>query len=175
MDGSPQPETYLPGADEERLAEVHAFLKAHEGAERGRPAAACFLSGPTPDDRVELPPELFRALRQVAQALQEGLAVSVTPVAQTVTTQQAADLLGVSRPTLIRLLDDNEIPFERVGSHRRIVLRDVLAYRARRRAEQYAALAATAVDEDEDLDTVLRRLRTARREVAKRRRGENPH
>lgn len=96
-----------------------------------------------------------------------------SPNDRILTTQQAAELLGVSRPTVIRLLDENKIPYEKIGSHRRILLRDLLAYRERRRAEQYAALEATAVDGEEDIDTVLRRLRTARREVARRRRGES--
>jgi excisionase family DNA binding protein len=95
-----------------------------------------------------------------------------SPNDRILTTQQAAELLGVSRPTVIRLLDEKKIPHENVGSHRRILLRDLFAYREKRRAEQYAALVATAVDE-EDIDTVLRRLRTARREVARRRRGES--
>lgn len=66
-----------------------------------------------------------------------------------------------------------KIPFERVGTHRRILLRDLLAYRDVRRAEQYAALESTAIDigDDEDLDTTLEQLRDARRAVATRRRA----
>lgn len=172
MTGALKQETYLPGADQgHQMAKVYDFLQAHEDAARGRPDVPCFLSGTSPDDRVELPVELYRVLRQAAEALQAGLAVTVAPMTKTLTTQQAAELLGVSRPTVIRLLDDGEIPFDRVGSHRRIILRDLLAYRERRRAAQYAALEATAVDDDEDLDVALDRLRSARREVAKRRRS----
>lgn len=165
-------ETYLPDpAGEDRLAQVHDFLKAHEDAGRGELHVGCFLSGTDAGDRVELPPELYRVLRQAAEALQQGLAVTIAPVGQKLTTQQAAELLGVSRPTVIRLLDDGRIPFERVGNHRRITLRDLLDYRGRRRAEQYSALDATTVDEDEDLDATLERLRHARRHMATRRRG----
>ncbi|AHI00189.1 helix-turn-helix domain-containing protein [Kutzneria albida] len=163
-------ETYLPD-EGEQVARVYDFLKAREDAGLGRPDVPCFLSGTAPEDRVELPEDLYRVLRQVAEALNSGLAVSVAPVTKTLTTQQAADLLGVSRPTLIRLLDEGQIPFDRVKSHRRITLRDLLAYREQRRADQYAALEATTVEEDEDLDAVLNRLRGARRAIGERRRA----
>jgi excisionase family DNA binding protein len=160
-------ETYLP-EEHGQLSEVHAFLRAHEDG--------YFLVGPSSADRIELPPELYRALRQVVEALRQGLAVTVAPVTQTLTTQQAADLLGVSRPTVIKLVDEGRVPCERVGTHRRILLRDLLAYRERQRAGQYAALEATSVsvDDEEDLQTVLQDLREARRVTAARRRGRPP-
>jgi excisionase family DNA binding protein len=164
-------ETYLPEADNQ-VAQVYDFLEAHEKAGRGAPGPQYFLAGSSPGDRVELPVGIYRVLRQVIEALRQGLAVTIAPLTQTLTTQQAADLLGVSRPTVIKLLDAKKIPFERTGTHRRILLRDLLAFREQRRAEQYAALAATSIDlgEEDDLDSTLQRLREARRAVAARRR-----
>jgi excisionase family DNA binding protein len=164
-------ETYLP-EDGDQVAEVYDFLTAHEATGRSRPAARYFLSGTEPGDRIELPAELYRLLRQVVEALQRGLAVTVAPQTMTVTTQEAADLLGVSRPTVVKLLGEHKIPYERVGSHRKILLRDLLEYRERRRAGQYAALEATAmsVDDEEGVEAMLDRLREARRVVAERRR-----
>jgi len=166
-------ETYLPVADGEDVARLHAFLRAHEAAGIGRIAPVYRLVGPDPGEQVEIPAEIYRVLHQVIEAMSRGLAVTVAPQSQTMTTQQAAELLGVSRPTLIRLLETDRIPYERVGSHRRVLLRDVLAYRDQRRAEQYRALEATAVDldDEEDVDTVLASLREARRTVAERRRA----
>ncbi|HEX6683570.1 MAG TPA: excisionase family DNA-binding protein [Candidatus Limnocylindrales bacterium] len=129
-------ETYLPGAAGP-VTRVRDFLVSHN-------APRYFLEDQSRRDRVELPPEIYRALRLVVDALRQGLAVTVAPTGQTLTTQQAADLLGVSRPTVIKLLAGKKIPYERAGSHRRIMLRDLLAYREQRRAEQYAALEAAA-------------------------------
>lgn len=166
-------ETYLPEDDGRELAEVFDFLQAHEGSCRGSAPLRYLLAGASPGDQVELPAEVYRILRQVVEAMRNGLAVTVVPQSLTLTTQQGADLLGVSRPTLIKLLDGGRIPFERVGMHRRIQLRDLLAYREKRREEQYAALEATAVsiDDEEDLESALANLREARRAVAERRRA----
>lgn len=121
-------------------------------------------------DRVELPRQVYEVLCQVVEAMKRGRPVTVAPRAHVLATQQAADLLRVSRPTVIKLLRSGEIPFSMTGSHRRIRLDDVLAYQSRRREEQYAALEATAVDyvDEEDLEMVLSDLREARKAVARR-------
>lgn len=164
-------ETYLPEASDE-LARVYDFLQAHEAVGRGRPVPQYFLSGVEPDDQVEIPANVYRVLRRVVEAMREGLAVTVAPHTQTLTTQQAADLLGVSRPTLVKLLNADRIPYERVGTHRRVLLRDLLEYRNKRREEQYAALAATSLDldDEQDLASTLKELRDARKTIAERRR-----
>lgn len=164
-------ETYLP-APNDSVAEVYDFIAAHEKARGGLPEPQYFLSGPDVGDQVALPAEVYQVLRKVVDAMSAGLAVNVAPVSQRLTTQQAADLLGVSRPTLIKMLDAGQIPFEKVGTHRRVRLGDVIAVRARRRDEQYAALAATAVhiDDEEDLHSALASLRQARASVAASRR-----
>lgn len=168
-------ETYLPTPDGGELAQVYDFIEAHEAAGKDKPEPRYFLAGADVGDQVEIPAEVYRVLRQVVDAMRQGLAVTVAPQTQKLTTQQAADLLGVSRPTLIRLLDADEIAFERVGTHRRVLLRDLLAYRERRRAQQYAALEATAVSPDEeDVEAALVRLREARKVIAARRRAGQP-
>lgn len=168
-DSSPVPDA------REDVGRVYDFLVAHEAAGREAPEPCYFLAGAGAGERVELPHEAYRVLRHVIEAMRRNLAVTVAPQTQTLTTQQAADLLGVSRPTVIKLLDSGRIPFERAGTHRRILLADLLAYREVRRAEQYAALEAMSAeldeDEDEDVEAVLSQLRQARRSVAARRRA----
>ncbi len=121
----------------------------------------------------ELPEEVAAVIRHVVAAMSKGLAVTVTPHAMAVSTQQAADLLRVSRPTLVRHLESGDIAFERVASHRRLRLTDVLDFRERRRSEQYECLAETsvAIDDEHDLADSLEQLRNVRRrQQASRRR-----
>lgn len=69
-----------------------------------------------------------------------GQAVIVAPIHQRLTTQQAADLLGISRPTFVKLLESGEIKFEQPGRHRRVLLTDVLEFRQRRSTERRSSL-----------------------------------
>jgi excisionase family DNA binding protein len=90
--------------------------------------------------RVELPTSAVEALQLVIDALSRGQSVTIVPHGRELTSQEAADILNVSRPHLIKLVNRGDIPFHRVGTHRRIKIEDVLAYRDRRDAERDAAL-----------------------------------
>lgn len=105
-------------------------------------------SGPH-GEHLLVPPEVFDVLRSVVEAMAQGQAVTIAPVHQRLTTQEAADLLGVSRPTVVKLLEAGEIPFEQPGRHRRVRLADVLAYRDRASTERRAALDRTVEIADE--------------------------
>jgi excisionase family DNA binding protein len=165
-------ETFLPGTHPEQLAQILDLLRASTTNDQAVPRY--FLSGADPGEQVEIPAEVHQVLHQVVEAMRHGLAVTVVPQTMVLTTQQAADLLGVSRPTLIKLLNDDQIPYERIGTHRRIQLRDLLTYRDQHRAAQYAALEATSspIDDEEDAATVLADLREARKVIAERRRNQ---
>ena len=72
--------------------------------------------------------------------MQVGKAVSIVPEHQQLTTQRAANLLGVSRPFMVRLVEEGNLPFHMVGSHRRVYLKDLLAYRKRRDEERHDSI-----------------------------------
>lgn len=69
-----------------------------------------------------------------------GKAISIVPEHQQLMTQRAADILGVSRPFLVGLLESGQIPFHMVGSHRRIYLRDLLDYKRQRDQARHEAI-----------------------------------
>lgn len=161
--------TFLPDHPE-KLAPVVGFLAAHE-RRRGTAASASYaLVGVDEHDRIELPEAIHQALTKVVAALHAGKAVTIAPQTMTLTTQQAADLLGVSRPTVVRLINDVVLPAERIGNRHRLLLDDVLAYREERRKRQYDALSATAdIDSNDDPEAIRKQLREARRVVSARR------
>jgi excisionase family DNA binding protein len=111
-------------------AEVMAQLNA-EIDEIYREHGEARLLGPD-GEMIGIPGSAFEALRLVVDAMSKGQTVVLAPQEEELTSQQAADLLRVSRPHLIKLLNKGEIPFHRVGTHRRIRLEDVLAYRSKR-------------------------------------------
>ena len=103
------------------------------------------LIGPNRES-IPIPPSIYDILLQVIGYMSQGKAVSVVPIMQELTTQQAANLVGVSRPFFVEPLNRNELPFHRVGTHRRVYLKDVLQYRDHRDAQRKQILAEMAND-----------------------------
>jgi excisionase family DNA binding protein len=90
--------------------------------------------------RAALPGAVVGLLDEILKNMQAGKTVSIVPEHQQLTTQRAANLLGVSRPFLVRLLEEGKLPFHMVGSHRRVYLKDLLAYQKRRDEERHDAI-----------------------------------
>lgn len=125
------PERYLHAEPEER-APMAALARVLEAV--GKDSARTRLLGPG-GEQTELPASDFEALTAVVEAMAKGQTITLIPHHQEMTTQQAADLLHMSRPSLIKLLGAGELPYRKVGTHRRINIDDALRYRAER-AEQ---------------------------------------
>ncbi len=94
------------------------------------------------EECIVLPQLAFRLLVDILQRLGEGDAIAIVPVDSELTTKQAAELLNVSRPHLVKkLLDTGKIPFSKAGTHRRIRLKDLLKYKEERRQAEEDAFA----------------------------------
>ncbi|HLG71314.1 MAG TPA: excisionase family DNA-binding protein [Chloroflexota bacterium] len=87
-----------------------------------------------------IPETVYEAIRNIVNLLAEGDSFQLVPVRKQLTTQQAADLLNVSRPYLIKLLERDAIPFQKIGTHRRIAFEDLMRYKRERTKERRGAL-----------------------------------
>ena len=126
--------------EREQLAELAVLLR-----QAPVPPLLAFGDGRT----VTLTASLRQLLAEAAAILARGEEVALVPLHTALTTQQAADLLGVSRQYFTRLLDDGALPFQRVGSHRRVIYADVVAYQRQQQRQRRAALRElTRVSED---------------------------
>ena len=107
--------------------------------ERPEAPPACRLVGPS-GESIPIPNAVFCLIERMVAVLARGDAITIVPVGKDLTTQQAADILNVSRQYLVRLPDGGEIPFTRTGKHRRVRADHVLAYKERRDVKRRSSL-----------------------------------
>lgn len=88
------------------------------------------------NERIKIPLRALKFLGDILKAMSEGKPISIVPIATEVTTQKAAEILGCSRPHLVKLLEEGEIAYTKVGKHRRILFEDVLKYKQKMKAQQ---------------------------------------
>lgn len=122
------PDNVVRAAPEEKQALEQLRHQIDEIFRRHRTARLIDPDGET----TEIPESVFHALKFVVKSMARGQTITLMPHDKELTTQEAADLLHVSRPHLTKLLDQGAISHHKVGTHRRVRIDDLLAYRDRR-------------------------------------------
>ena len=142
-----------PMTDDEREMAGVAQRCIMEALDHSRAAAIVLTTDEGKRPKVELPPAALKFIGQVLGLLSKGEPIVLLPEKQELSTVEAANYLNVSRPHLIKLLEAQEIPFRKVGTHRRILFQDVAAYRQRSlEARQLALDRLAAIDRELGLD-----------------------
>ena len=103
---------------------------------------------PSGEEHITLPREALVLFQDVLRAMAKGQGVSIIPLAAELTTQAAADMLGCSRPHLVKLLEEGKLPFTKVGRHRRVRYEEVVRFGEERKAEQRRHLIEMMEDDE---------------------------
>ncbi|AFY35928.1 helix-turn-helix domain-containing protein [Calothrix sp. PCC 7507] len=130
QNSSLEPVTY-PEQEKQSIQELERTLKDEDS-----PAKLVVANG----EQITIPESVYQVLRKVVHAMASGHAITVVTQQPEMTTQQAANYLNVSRPYLIKLLEQGEIPYITVGSHRRVIFEDLKKYKQQRDTERQQGL-----------------------------------
>ncbi len=125
----------VPESERDRVRALLALVQELPSEE----PAAYKLVSPN-GDVTEVPASIFALLEHMLEVLARGDALTMVPVGKELTTQQAANLLNISRQYFVRLLDQGHIPFHRTGTHRRVRMEDVVGYKRQRDLQRSASL-----------------------------------
>ena len=136
----------LPSEAEAILAkETSRVLASHMGAAE----SLQFRIGPAPEETVRVPASAVRMLVRILEEMAKGNAITLIPVHAELTTQEAADMLNISRPSLIQLLDEGKIDYRKVGTHRRVRFEALMKFKRQADSDRRAALAELAAYDQE--------------------------
>ena len=103
------------------------------------------------DESIPIPASLYRLLQDILTNMAQGNAITIVPTQAELTTQQAAEILNVSRPFVIQLIETNQLPHRMVGTHRRVLFQDVMDFKIRNREARMKVL-DELVAEAQELD-----------------------
>jgi len=132
-------EPIVPTAEDAALAKkARQILASHQ--DQSMDLYGQIIQKRNPPERLLLPPSAVRLLFTILDEMSEGNAVTLIPVRAELTTQEAADVLNVSCPFLVNLLDEQKIPYRKVGTHRRIRFADLMRYKHQIDADRRATL-----------------------------------
>lgn len=102
------------------------------------------------EEKIRIPLSALKLLANILKEMSQGKPISIVPVATEVTTQAAAEMLGCSRPHIVKLLETGKIPFTKVGKHRRIKYEDIISYRKEMKAEQARIISEIMENDEKD-------------------------
>lgn len=131
--------------------EIESAAEASRAIAHVQPESGCLILSGTNGDEIRLAPAIADLIINLLGHVASGNMVALVPTGAMLTTQQAADILNVSRPFLSKLLKEDQIPYVPVGSHRRVIFADLMAYKVRRDSTRRAALEELA-DLGQELD-----------------------
>lgn len=141
------PTTTLPTESDATLAQETCRLLAQR-IRSSAPLSFRILDA-SKEETLLIPAPAVKMLVRILEEMALGNAVTLTPVHAELTTQEAADMLNISRPSLIQLLEDGKIEYRKVGTHRRVKFEAVMSYKRAADAERRAALAELAAYDQE--------------------------
>ncbi|WP_198935503.1 helix-turn-helix domain-containing protein [Salinivibrio sp. ML323] len=141
--------TTLPSAEEITLAKLSSQALSAVIETNGEAQKIHVVDKSGQSHEVTIPSSALNMMIEVLTQLGHGNSVSITPIHAELTTQEGADMLNMSRPTFIKLLDANEIPYSRTGNRRKVAYADLMAYKNRLEEKRLAALAElSALDQE---------------------------
>jgi len=104
------------------------------------------------EEKIRIPVSALKLLAKILKEISQGNPISIVPIATEITTQAAAELIGCSRPHVVKLLEEGKIPFTKVGKHRRIRYEDLAAYKKEMKSIQRQRIQELmGLDEDSGL------------------------
>jgi len=124
---------FVPDSEANQVRELHRMMESGQAE----------LIGPNGQSKT-IPSDVYTLLENVLNLLNQGLAVSILPYNKALTTQEAADILNISRQHLVRLLDRGDLAHHMVGTHRRVKLHDLIAYQQERDKARHQAIVDVA-------------------------------
>jgi len=143
----------LPTRKEQRIAQESKEILNRIAGKLKRSSKEIEIEISGENDTIKIPASALKHLNTIIDLTAQGQAITVNPVDAEITTQEAANLLNVSRPFVVKLLEERKIPHKMVGSHRRIKLKDLLVYKQQMEKEREEALTElTRISQELGLD-----------------------
>ncbi|MEM1319554.1 MAG: helix-turn-helix domain-containing protein [Bacteroidota bacterium] len=135
---NPLEHIYKPSKEEQKVAmeSYNTLVEALEKIHKDAPE----IEVEETKEKIKVPLKALKLLAKILKVTSQGKPISIVPVATEMTTQAAADLLGCSRPHLVKLLEEGKIDYTKIGKHRRVKFEDVMAYKKSKKAEQQELL-----------------------------------